>query len=116
MVPCKVVILSGYSLLAEGTASLLRNESPALEIHVIDPHEPETHSRIRDLQPSAVIWDSSDHSLREVCQVDALLKTTPHLRIIQLDPERDRVQIVTGEERLATCAADLLKAICAEIT
>jgi DNA-binding NarL/FixJ family response regulator len=116
MASSKVVILSGRSLFAEGTASLLRQKSPDLEITVIDPSDPDTLSRIRDLQPSVVILDSSDESLREICQVDVMLKAVPDLRIIRLDPKQDRMQIVTGEERPAASAADLIKVIGTENT
>lgn len=116
MASCKVVILPGRSLFAEGTASSLRKKSPGLEITVIDPGDPDCLDRIRELQPSVVILDSSNDSLRETCQVDVLLKTVPELRIIQLDPEQDRVHVVTAEERPVACAADLIKVIGSEYT
>lgn len=111
MASCNVVILPRRSLFAEGTASSLRQKSPDLEITVIDPSDPDALSRIRELDPSVIILDSSDKTLREFFQVDLLLKALPHTRIIQLDPEEDRVQILTAEERPATCAADLISVI-----
>lgn len=111
MASCNVVILPRRSLFAEGTASSLRQKSPDLEITVVDPSDPDAISRIRELHPFVIILDSSDKTLREFFQVDLLLKTFPDIRIIQLDPEEDRVQIVTAEERPASCADDLISFI-----
>ena len=106
-----VIILSGHSLFAEGTASSLRQKSQELEITVIDPRDGDVLSRIQELEPAAIILDKSDQSLQENCPVEVLLKAVPDLRIIRLDPENERIQIVTGEERPAANAADLLVVI-----
>ncbi len=106
-----VVILSGYSLFAEGIASSLRRKAEELEIRVLNPRQPNVLEGITELQPAVVILDTTDEAIRENCPVTGLLEAAPHARIIHLDPQRDRVQIVTGEERTAGNIADLIEVI-----
>lgn len=108
-----VIILSGHSLFAEGTASSLRQKSADLSIDVLDPRDPELMAQIERQQPAVIILDSGDATLSQKCPVDGLLRVVPNLRIIRLDPQHEQVQIVTGEHRPAACAADLIEVICA---
>lgn len=111
MASSKVVILSGHSLFAEGTASSLRQKATALTIEVIDPREPDVLFQIQKHQPDTVILDGGDATLRTNCPLDAMLRTVPNLRIILLDLDSEQIQIVTGENHTAESAADLIEAI-----
>jgi hypothetical protein len=109
----RVIVLSGRSLFAEGTASSLRRSTESLQVAVIDPREPQVLERIAELAPSIVILDSRDATLVEHCEVTALLDVLPDLRIIRLDPKNEQIQIVTGEHRKAASIDELIELICA---
>lgn len=109
-----VVILSGLSLFAEGTASSLRRSMDSLQISVIDPRDKQALEKIAELAPGTVILDMSDASVEESCPVTVLLDLVPDLRIIRLDPGTEAIQIVSGEHRKATNIAELIEVIRSE--
>ncbi|NIM95931.1 MAG: hypothetical protein GTO18_19705 [Anaerolineales bacterium] len=106
-----VVILSGHSLFAEGTASSLRRSTDALQITVINSREPNLLEQITEIAPGTVILDTSDDTLIENCPITALLEAIPDLRIIRLDPESEEIQVVTGEQRKAANINELIELI-----
>ena len=107
----RVIVLSGHSLFAEGTASSLRRSTESLQITVLDPREPQVLERIAELAPSIVILDTRDATLVETCSVTDLLDVLPDLRIIRLDPENEQIQIVIGEHRKAASIDELIELI-----
>jgi hypothetical protein len=111
-----VVILSGLSLFAEGTASSLRRSTDSLQISVVDPRDKQVLEKIAELAPGTVILDMSDATVMENCPVTALLDLLPDLRIIRLDPGNEEIQIVSGEHRRATSIAELIEVISSEGT
>jgi hypothetical protein len=111
-----VVILSGFSLFAEGTASSLRRSMASLQISVVDPRDEQVLEKIAELAPRTVILDMSDAAVEESCPVTVLLDLLPDLRIIRLDPGTEEIQIVSGEHRRATNIAELIEVISSEET
>jgi DNA-binding NarL/FixJ family response regulator len=106
-----VVILSGYALFAEGIVSRLRQYLGMAEFKIVDPRQPGAMGQIAAVQPSIVILDSTDADATQFCSLRRLLRSFPKLKIIYLDPEQDRAQVVTSEQCPATTVSDLVEVI-----
>jgi DNA-binding NarL/FixJ family response regulator len=107
----RVVILSSQSLFTEGVASRLRELIGQLELSVIDPRDTDTLEQIKNFQPSAVILDSADPEVAELCPLNEILKASPAVKVLQLDPRREQFQVVTSEEKVAGLVRDLVDVI-----
>lgn len=107
----RVVILSGQSLFTEGVASRLREHLSQLELVVIDPRGMDAIEQITDFRPSAVILDSADAEVAELCPLNEILMAVPAVKVLQLDPRREQFQVVTSEEKVAGLVRDLVDVI-----
>ena len=105
------MILSGRSLFAEGIARRLRQYLQPVALEILDPRQADILARIRSAQPSVVILDATDSEVTHLCPLSSLLLSVPELKIICLDPQRDQLQIVTGEKRNAMKVRDLADVI-----
>ncbi len=107
----RVVILSGHSLFTEGVASRLREHIDQLELKVIDPRGTDALGQIKMYQPSAVILDSADPEVAELCPLNEILMTVPEVKVVRLDSRRAQFQVVTSEEKVAGLVKDLVDVI-----
>jgi DNA-binding NarL/FixJ family response regulator len=107
----RVVILSGQSLFTEGVASRLRELISQLELTVIDPRGTDALDQIKNYQPSAVILDSADPEVAELCPLNEILMAVPAVKVLRLDPRREQFQVVTSEEKVAGLVQDLVDVI-----
>jgi hypothetical protein len=107
----RVVILSGYSLFAEGVVSRLRQYLRLADLEIVDPRQPDAIAQIAAAQPSVVIVDSTDSGAIQSCSLSQLLYSLPKIRIIYLDPERGQAQVVTSEQYPAAKVRDLVEVI-----
>ncbi len=108
-----VIILSGHSLFAEGTASSLREHGEGLELDVLDPGKPDLLEQIASAQPTVVILDSTDPELIQRGILEKLLKVVPTPKLMLLDSQAEDVQILTCEHRRAGEVRDLIDLILA---
>lgn len=106
-----VVILSGRSLFAEGVASRLRQHPQRVKLEVMDARQPDVMARILSDEPSAVILDAADPDIAKLGLLAKLQLALPGLKVICLDSERDRVQVMTSERLPAAQVHDLLDVI-----
>jgi DNA-binding NarL/FixJ family response regulator len=106
-----VIILSGYSLFAEGVANRLREYLKQVEIKVINPQHPDAMPQIIAAQPSFVVLDITDPEVTRLCPFSKLLFLLPKLKIIGLNPQREKAQVVTCEQRQAVNVLDLVEVI-----
>jgi hypothetical protein len=111
MVNPRVVILSGRSLFTQGVASRLRDHLSQLELVVIDPRGMDAIEQITDFQPSSVIMDASDTDVAELCPLPEILMAVPAVKVLRLDPQREQVQVVTSEQKVAGQVRDLVDMI-----
>ncbi len=106
-----VVILSGHSLFAEGTASSLREYGADLDLEVLDPGEADLLDRIASAHPTVVILDSNDPELIRRGILEKLLKVMPTPKLMLLDSQAQDVQVLTCEHRHAGEMRDLIELI-----
>jgi hypothetical protein len=111
MESARVVILSGRSLFAEGIALRLRQSLAAADLRSVDAAAPDAVAQVVDAQPTTIIMDGTDPDVRCHAALGPLLSALPALRIICVDPEQDRMQVVTSEQRDADQVLDLLSVI-----
>ncbi len=107
----RVVILSGQSLFTEGVASRLREHIHQLDLTVIDPRGTDALEQIKYYQPSAVILDSADPEVAELCPLNEILMAVPAVKVVQLDARREQFHVVTSEEKVAGLVRDLVDVI-----
>jgi DNA-binding NarL/FixJ family response regulator len=105
------VILSGHSLFTEGVAARLRKHEDILDLRMVDADRSDALQQVVSAQPSAVILDAGDPQVTRHCPLGQLFQVLPAVRVVRLDPERDQIQLLTGEQRLAADIADLLNVI-----
>ena len=107
----RVVILSGKTLFTEGVAARLRKHEDWLDLHVVDADRGDALTQIVSAKPSAVILDADDPEVTRHCSLNQLFHALPEVRVVRLDPERDQIQLLTSEQRVAADFADLIDVI-----
>ena len=106
-----VLILSGYSLFAEGIASRLQQYPDQVNVQVMDPRQPSTFSTITETNPSVIMLDAADHETMQLCPLKELLFTLPHLKVMRLDSQKEMIQVVSSEQFRVVDADDLIQVI-----
>ena len=106
-----VVILSGHTLFTEGIAARLRKHEDWLDLHMVDADRGDALQQVVAAKPSAVILDADDPQVSRHCSLNQLFMALPEVRVVRLDPERDQIQLLTSEQRLAVDIADLIDVI-----
>ncbi len=107
----RIIILSGYSLFAEGVANRLQEYLQQAEFEIVDPKEPDAIAQITAAQPSVLILDVSDVEVARFYSLNKLLRLLPQLKIIRLDPQREQIQVVTSRQFPVTEVNDLIEVI-----
>ena len=105
------MILSGHTVFTEGVAARLRKHEDWLDLQVVDADRVDALMQIVSAKPSAVILDADDPQVTRHCSLSQLFQAMPGLRVVRLDPERDQIQLLTSEQRLAADIADLINVI-----
>ena len=80
-----------------------------MNVKVVDPEGPECFAIISALHPSIIILDASDVITSEMCPLNRLFEVVPDLKVIHLDSQQERVQVVTSEQQAAAGVADLIR-------
>ena len=68
-----------------------------IEVEIVDSRQPEALARIAAAQPSVVILDYTDLETAGSCSLGTLLLSLPRVTAICLDPQGDRVHVVTSD-------------------
>jgi DNA-binding NarL/FixJ family response regulator len=105
------VVISGHSLFAEGIASQLQQHLQQWELQVVDARQPDATAQIIATQPSAVILDTTDPEIAQLCILSRLQLALPGLKIICLDPQQEQIQVLTSEQRPANQLRALIEVI-----
>ena len=101
------VVLYGDSLFLHGIARSLEGE-PCLEVVCIQPGTPEALPPAAALGASLLVFDIHEASPELIL---ALFKKTPHLSLLALDPEDDRLIVLSGQASGARTIEDLMEVI-----
>jgi hypothetical protein len=105
----KVVVLTDYSLLAQGIASRLRQSSHSLEVDVVDFRRPDVMDEIIKLQPQVVIFGSNDVEKSNRCPLGSLFNALPNLMVIELNLNNSNIQLIRGGQYNAADFTDLVR-------
>lgn len=103
-----VVILSGHSLFTEGVAARLRRHEDWLDLHMVDAERADALQQVVAARPATVILDADDPQVARHCTLSELFEALPQVRVVRLDPEANRIQLLTSEQRQAVDIADLI--------
>ena len=104
----KVVVLTDYSLLAQGIASRLRQSSRSLEVIVLDFRQANVLEELVKLQPQAVIYGSRDVEKSDQCPLGSLFNVLPNLMVIELSLDNSNIQLIRGGQYNAAEFTDLV--------
>ena len=108
--PC-VVILSTRSLFVEGVASRLKQHLPEEAVIVVDARQINALEQVVIAQPTSVILDATEAEATRNCPLSKMLNALPLLKIIRLDPQQDKIQVVTSEQRSVEQVSGLIEVI-----
>jgi hypothetical protein len=107
----RVVILSSQSIFAEGVAASLQQKLATESLFIVDAHQPDALEQVLAKRPTCVILEATDAEVAKCCPLTELLDALPSLAIIRLDPEQDRIQVVTSQQHRAIHMSDLVEVI-----
>lgn len=106
-----VVILAGHTLFSEGVAARLRRHEDWLELHMVDAGSNDALQQVLSASPGTVILDAGNPPLAGQCSLSELFQALPGVQVVWLDPERDQIQCLTSQQRLAVDITDLIDVI-----
>ncbi len=106
-----IVILSGQLLFAESIARQLCQHLRQVNLEIMHPNHPDTIIKLVAYQPTFIILDVTDIAVQRQCHLSELLLLLPMTKIIRLDSQQNRLQIVTGEQYPAVEVQDLVEVI-----
>jgi len=104
----KVVVLTDYSLLAQGIASRLRKSSRSLDVEVLDFRQANMLDELVKLQPQVVICGSRDLEKSELCPLGSLFNALPNLTVIEVSLDSSNIQLIRGGRYNAAEFSDLV--------
>ncbi|HET7011358.1 MAG TPA: hypothetical protein VFI11_11320 [Anaerolineales bacterium] len=104
----RVVVLAEPSLFTEGVATRLKKHLDQIELEIIDSRKPDALQKAIAAQPAVVLMEADDTITGPSCPLADLLVATPTVRILRLDPSRDRIQVMTSEQRTLSDPSDLI--------
>jgi DNA-binding NarL/FixJ family response regulator len=107
----RVVVLTDYSLLAQGIASRLRQSSRSLQVDVVDFRQPNVLDSLVQLQPQVVIFESRDVEKSNMCSLSSLFNALPNLVVIELNLDNSNIHLIRGGQYNAIDCTDLLRVL-----
>ncbi|MFQ5854340.1 MAG: hypothetical protein ACE5LU_01670 [Anaerolineae bacterium] len=105
-----VVVLYGASLFVAGVETSLR-DWPGLDVVRVNTTLTDAGQRLKSLHPDVIIFDSSDAWLGSLPGMTQLLRENSGALVIGLDLTSNEVTVLSGQQRPATKAEDLVEAI-----
>jgi hypothetical protein len=111
MADARVVILSTRSLFVEGVANRLKQHLPEERVKVVDARQTDALEQVIAAQPTSVILDATDAEATKNCPLGKMLNALPLLKVIRLDPQKDKIQVVVSEQRVVEQVSDLIEVI-----
>ena len=106
----RVVVLSSHSLFTEGVASRLKQHVDRVDLQHVDVQRADALELIVASRPAVIIVDAGQ-DLGDHCSLGKILQALPTVKVIRLDPQQERVQLVTSEQHPAGEVSDLIELI-----
>jgi DNA-binding NarL/FixJ family response regulator len=104
----RVVVLTAHSMFTEGIATRLGQYLDQIEVQMVDSRDSDCLVRIREAQPAVIVLEANDENVERSCPLDDILAAAPEVKVIRLDPDLDRIHVVTSELRTVAGPADLI--------
>ncbi len=104
----RVVVLTAHSMFTEGIATRLGQYLDQIEVQVVDSRDSDCLVSIREAQPAVIVLEANDENVERFCPLDEILAAAPEVRVIRLDPDLDRIHVVTSELRTVAGPTDLI--------
>lgn len=104
----KVVILTDYSLLAQGIASRLRQSSHSLDVELVDFRRPDVLNEVVRLMPQVVIFASREVENSNICPLRELFDSLPNLLVIKVSLDDSNIQLIQSGQYRAADFSDLV--------
>jgi AmiR/NasT family two-component response regulator len=95
-----VIILFQNSLFAAGIASRLV-EAGYTDVKLLDAGQSTSTDTLHEQHPDVIIYDSSDQAVPEKMSLFSFLRDFPGLHILQVDYEKEEVQIYHSQQKAA---------------
>ena len=103
-----IVIFGKHILLAEALVSRLRQYLSGAQVEVVSPDHPNAIEQIVNINPAAVILDTTDGDIFQHNPIQILLQVLPNLNIICVSLQQEDVQVVSSQMHHAMTVQDLL--------
>ena len=104
----RVVVLTSHSMFTEGIATRLGQHLDRIDLELVDSRHSDCLQRIRESQPSVIVLEADDENIERFCPLGQILAAAPEVKIIRLDPDLDRIHVVTSELRSVNEPTDLI--------
>jgi hypothetical protein len=104
----RVVVLTAHSLFTEGIATRLRQHLDQIDLKVVDSRGPRCLASIRQARPAVILLEASDEITSGFCTLERLLEVAPEAKVVRLDRDLDRIQVITGELKAVQGPSDLI--------
>jgi DNA-binding NarL/FixJ family response regulator len=106
----RIAIVFQRSLFAAGIASRLR-EAGFVDVCLMDVNRDQALEKVIDYRPHVVIYDSMDSGVVKDMWVFAFLKEIPGVRLIQVDYEREQMQVYCSQQMPAREMHEVISAM-----
>jgi len=105
-----VVVLSHKSLFADGIVSQLRTRAgQQVEVQTVDAGAPEAMERVQAVRPHIILLDVNDGDVFRHCPVIEILRATPEVKVLQLDPKSDDIFVYSAARKRARGIGELVE-------
>jgi len=107
----RVVVLTAHSMFTEGIATRLGQYLDRIDLKVVDSRDPACLKHIREAHPSVIVLETNDENVDRHCPLSEILADAPEVKVIRLDPDLDRIHVVTSELRIVHAPTDFISLV-----
>jgi hypothetical protein len=95
-------------MFTEGIATRLGQHLDRIDLELVDSRDSSCLAKIREARPAVIVLEVNDENVERFCPLSEILAATPEVKVFRLDPDFDRIHVVTGELRSVNEPADLI--------
>lgn len=100
-------------MFTEGIASRLGQHLDRIDLELVDSRDSDCLAKIREAQPSVIVLEVNDENVERFCPLGEILAAAPEVKVIRLDPDFDRIHVVTSELKSVNEPTDLINVLLA---
>lgn len=102
------MVLTAHSMFTEGVATRLRQHLDQIDLFVVDSGEPDCLTKVKQARPTVILLEANDENTERFCPLGEILEAGPDVRVIRLDPDLDRIHVVTSQVHTVNAPTDLI--------